>query len=112
MHGLGRHGGYMVDQRGTPDFDGVRPGSRNLSESLASYAMHRMKERGVTFRLNTRVTDARPGSVTLSSGEEIATETFIWTAGARPSPILKELPVNLGLRLALRRKVNSSIERH
>jgi hypothetical protein len=72
MHGLGRHGGYMVDQRGTPDFDGVRPGSRNLSESLASYAMHRMKERGVTFRLNTRVTDARPGSVTLGSGEEIS----------------------------------------
>jgi NADH dehydrogenase len=65
-----------------------------LSESLASYAMHRMRERGVTFRLNTRVTDAGPGSVTLSSGEEIATETFVWTAGARPSPILKQLPVN------------------
>jgi NADH:ubiquinone reductase (H+-translocating) len=65
-----------------------------LSESLASYAMQRMNERGVTFRLNTRVTDARPDSVNLSSGEEIATETFIWTAGARPSPILEELPVN------------------
>jgi NADH dehydrogenase len=65
-----------------------------LSESLASYAMQRMHERGVTFRLNTRVTDAWPGSVILSSGEEIATETFVWTAGARPSPILKELLVN------------------
>ena len=65
-----------------------------LSESLASYAVERMRERGVTIRLNTRVTDARPGSVTLSSGEEIATETFVWTAGARPSPILEELPVN------------------
>jgi len=64
-----------------------------LSESLASYAMQRMNERGVTFRLNTRVIDARPGSITLSSGEEIAAETFIWTAGARPNPILKELPV-------------------
>jgi NADH dehydrogenase len=64
-----------------------------LSESLASYAMQRMNERGVTFRLNTRVIDARPGSITLSSGEEIAAETFIWTAGARPNPILKELQV-------------------
>src|SRR6266478_6634522 len=64
-----------------------------LSESLADYAMQRMNERGVTFRLNTRVIDARPGSITLSSGEEIAAETFIWTAGARPNPILKELPV-------------------
>jgi NADH dehydrogenase len=34
-----------------------------LSESLASYAMQRMNERGVTFRLNTRVIDARPGSI-------------------------------------------------
>ena len=65
-----------------------------LSESLANYAMQRMRERGVTFKLNTRVTDARPGSITLSSAEEIPTETFVWTAGARPSPILKELLVN------------------
>jgi NADH:ubiquinone reductase (H+-translocating) len=64
-----------------------------LSESLADYAMQRMKERGVTLKLNARVTDARPGSITLSSKEEIATETFVWTAGATPSPILKELPI-------------------
>ena len=35
-----------------------------LSESLVSYAMQRMGERGVTIRLNTRVTDAKPGLVT------------------------------------------------
>jgi len=35
-----------------------------LSDSLVRYAMQRMGERGVTIRLNTRVTDARPGSVT------------------------------------------------
>src|SRR6266478_2672733 len=33
-----------------------------LSESLANYAMQRMRERGVTFKLNTRVADARRGS--------------------------------------------------
>jgi NADH:ubiquinone reductase (H+-translocating) len=64
-----------------------------LSESLADYAMERMRERGVTFKLNTRVVDARPGSITLNPSEEIATETFVWTAGATPNPILKELPV-------------------
>ena len=64
-----------------------------LSESLANYAMQRMEERGVTLKLNARVTDAGPGSITLSSKEEIATETFVWTAGASPSPILKELPI-------------------
>jgi NADH dehydrogenase len=64
-----------------------------LSESLANYAMHRMRERGVTFKLNTRVVDARSGSISLSPSEEIATATFVWTAGATPNPILKELPL-------------------
>jgi NADH:quinone reductase (non-electrogenic) len=52
-----------------------------------------MRERGVIFKLNTRVTNARPGSITLSSEEEIPTETFVWTAGATPNPILKALPI-------------------
>src|SRR6202045_1146191 len=64
-----------------------------LSESLADYAMQRMRERGVTFKLNTRVVDASPGSIILSPSEEIPTETFVWTAGATPNPILKELPI-------------------
>jgi NADH dehydrogenase len=65
-----------------------------LSESLAKYAMQRMGERGVTFKLNTRVAEARPGSISLSHpAEEIPTETFVWTAGATPNPILKELPI-------------------
>ena len=58
-----------------------------LSKSLADYAMERMRERGVTFKLNTRVVDAGPGSITLSSTEEIPTETFVWAAGATPNPI-------------------------
>ncbi|MBV9491942.1 MAG: FAD-dependent oxidoreductase, partial [Verrucomicrobia bacterium] len=40
-----------------------------LSESLARYAMGRMRERGVTFRLNARVSGAGPGWVTLSTAE-------------------------------------------
>jgi NADH:ubiquinone reductase (H+-translocating) len=72
-----------------------------LSDSLADYAMERMRERGVTFKLNTRVVDARSGSISLSPPEEIATETFVWTAGATPNPILKGLPVNQDSRGAV-----------
>ena len=72
-----------------------------LSKSLADYAMERMRERGVTFKLNTRVVDAGPGSITLSSTEEIPTETFVWAAGARPNPILQELPIKHSSRGAV-----------
>ncbi len=64
-----------------------------LSESLAAYALERMKERGVTFKLNTRVVDARPGVVVLDIDEEIRAETLIWTAGTTPNPLLEDLPV-------------------
>jgi NADH dehydrogenase len=64
-----------------------------LSESLAAYALARMTERGVTFKLRTRVKDARRGCVVLSSDEEIETETLVWTAGTAPNPLLATLPV-------------------
>jgi len=75
-----------------------------LSESLASYALERMRARGVTFELNARVASARPGAVTLKRDDtefEIATGTLIWTAGAVPNPLLKELPVELDKRGAV-----------
>ncbi|MFZ3331929.1 MAG: NAD(P)/FAD-dependent oxidoreductase [Candidatus Acidiferrales bacterium] len=71
-----------------------------LSASLARYAQDRMEARGVTFRLNTRLTDASPGVVFLSDGE-ICAQTLVWTAGTAPNPVLKSLPVEKDKRGAL-----------
>ena len=56
--------------------------------------------RGVRFRLNTRLMDARLGFVVLSDGE-IHTNTLLWTAGTAPNPLLKSLPVEKDKRGAL-----------
>ncbi|MCA1718508.1 MAG: NAD(P)/FAD-dependent oxidoreductase [Actinobacteria bacterium] len=72
-----------------------------LSESLAAYALKRMKERGVTFKLETRVADARRGVVVLDSDEEIRAETLVWTAGNTPNPLLEDLAVELDKRGAV-----------
>jgi NADH:ubiquinone reductase (H+-translocating) len=71
-----------------------------LSESLARYAQKRMAERGVVFRLNTRLLDAKPGVVAVTGGE-IAAETLVWTAGTAPSPVVKSLPLAKDRRGAL-----------
>jgi NADH:ubiquinone reductase (H+-translocating) len=42
-----------------------------LSGPLAAYALERVKERGVTFKLNARLADAGPGAVVLKPDEEI-----------------------------------------
>ena len=87
-----------------------------LSERLAAYALERMRERGVVFKLNSRLTDARPGAVMLKpmSGanassiershqedEEIPAQTLVWTAGTAPNPLLKRLPVERDKRGAV-----------
>lgn len=71
-----------------------------LSESLGRYAQKRMEMRGVEFRLNTRLTDAREGVVVLSDGE-IPAETLVWTAGTAPNPLTRTLPLEKDKRGAL-----------
>ena len=83
-----------------------------LSESLAAYALERMKERGVTFKLETRVADARRGVVVLDSDEEIHAETLIWTAGTTPNPLLKDLPVERDKRGAVMVDDNLAVPGH
>ena len=73
-----------------------------LSESLAAYALERMAQRGVTFKLNTRLADARPGVIVLNPNEEIRAKTLVWTAGATPNPLLKTLPVEQDKRGAVK----------
>lgn len=71
-----------------------------LSESLARYAQRRMEDRGVVFRLKTRLTDAHPGIVVLGDSE-IGAHTLVWTAGTAPNPLLKSLPVEKDKRGAV-----------
>ena len=83
-----------------------------LSDSLADYALAHMKERGVTFELDTRVADARRGVVVLNSGEEIRSETLVWTAGTTPNPLLRSLPVEHDKRGAVLVDDNLAVPGH
>ena len=73
----------------------VHSGSRilpEIGESLADYALKKLRERGVEVRLNTRLTCAAPDWVELANNERIPTRSLIWTAGVRPSGLLATLP--------------------
>jgi len=83
-----------------------------LSEPLADYALEHMKERGVTFKLEARVADARRGVVVLDSDEEIRTETLVWTAGTTPNPLLKDLLVEHDRRGAVPVDENLAVKEH
>jgi NADH:ubiquinone reductase (H+-translocating) len=68
-----------------------------LSESLGKYAQKKLEQRGVQFILGARVTGTETGRVFL--GERVLeAETFIWTAGNKPSPLLDTLGLPLTKR--------------
>jgi NADH dehydrogenase len=71
-----------------------------LSESLASYALEKMKQRGVNFRLGKRLVSTTHGLVTLTD-EQIPAETLVWTAGTTPNSLLSTINVAKDNRGAL-----------
>jgi len=77
-----------------------------LSVELGKYAQAKLEERGVEFKLGARVTGAKPGAVLLGA-EAIPTETFVWTAGNQPTPVLATLGLPLTRRGQL--EVNSEL---
>ena len=82
-----------------------------LSESLARYAQEKMQARGVKFRLNTRLRDARPGVVVASDGE-IRAQTLVWTAGTAPNPLLKSHPFECDKRGAVKVEFTLAVPGH
>jgi NADH dehydrogenase len=59
-------------------------------ESLSDQAKLKLRRLGVEVRVETMVTDIRPGSVN-AAGWVIPTQTVIWAAGNTASPILQSL---------------------
>ena len=62
-----------------------------LGQELGEYAREKLTERGVEFKLNTKVMGLSERGVELSDGETMPSKTLVWTAGTAPSPLLEPL---------------------
>lgn len=69
----------------------VEADHRILAEAdpeLAEYALQQLRDRNVDVRLGTTLESADDGLLVLSDGSKFAARTLVWTAGARPAPLL------------------------
>ncbi len=64
-----------------------------VSESLSAYALRKLRSRGVDVRLETRIDQYTGTQARLSAGEEIPSQTLVWTAGVVANPMLADLGV-------------------
>jgi NADH:ubiquinone reductase (H+-translocating) len=67
-----------------------------LDPKLSQYALENLRRRGVQIRLRNSATEIGERYAVLQSGETLATETVIWTAGIAPPPLVARtgLPVD------------------
>lgn len=57
---------------------------------LVKYAMESLEKRGVIFKLGQPVKECTPDGVVLASGEEIKSQTVVWTGGVRGNRLIEE----------------------
>jgi NADH:ubiquinone reductase (H+-translocating) len=69
-----------------------------IPTTLGEYAASELRRRGVDIRVSTRLESVDAHSARLSDGTTLETETVVWTAGVRPSPLLAEFGLPLDER--------------
>ena len=69
-----------------------------IDPQLADYALRELRGRGIDIRLGTTLEEVTADSARLSTGETLATQTVVWTAGVTPHPSLRNLSVPLDER--------------
>jgi NADH dehydrogenase len=66
-----------------------------IPTKLGEYAARELASRGVDIRVGTTLEAVDAGGVSLSGGDRVETNTLVWTAGVRASPLLAELGLPL-----------------
>lgn len=67
-----------------------------VGERMGRYTVDRLRDRGIDVLLETRLESCVDKHVVLSNGDEFDASTIVWTAGVRPSPLLRvtDLPLD------------------
>lgn len=65
----------------------VLPG---FDPELVNYAMEVLSRKGVEFKISTAIKECTPEGVVLADGEEIKSNTVVWTGGVRGNSIIEK----------------------
>ncbi|MBB5173557.1 NAD(P)/FAD-dependent oxidoreductase [Texcoconibacillus texcoconensis] len=61
-----------------------------FDDELVEYGVSLLESRGVEFKISTPIKEVREDGVLLDNGEEIKSQTVVWTTGVRGNPIVEE----------------------
>jgi NADH dehydrogenase len=69
-----------------------------VPSSLADFAVRELEARGIEIKTGTTIESLTAETATLAGGDVLACRTVVWTAGVKPSPVVKRLGVQLDER--------------
>ena len=61
-----------------------------VDRDMGAYTVQQLLKRKMDIRLDTRLESCVDGRVSLSDGDSFKTDTIVWTAGVKPSPMLDQ----------------------
>jgi NADH dehydrogenase len=61
-----------------------------VDRDMGAYTVQQLLKRGLDIRLDTRLESCVDGVVKLSDGDSFGSDTIVWTAGVKPSPMLDD----------------------
>lgn len=104
---------YHSIQRGEARIVLVDAGSvllAGLPPAMGEYTALNLATRGIELLLGDRVAALDERKIALASGKTIATAMVLWSAGVRPTPVMKDLPVRHARNGAIIAQRDMSIE--
>jgi NADH dehydrogenase len=69
-----------------------------VGPDMGAYTVRQLDQRGIDIRLGTRLESCLDGVVKLSDGDSFRSDTLVWTAGVKPSPMLDRTDLPRGPR--------------
>ncbi|MFB8036539.1 NAD(P)/FAD-dependent oxidoreductase [Streptomyces sp. NPDC056004] len=81
-----------------------------VGETMGTYAIRELRGRNIDVRLDTRLESCEGRIAVLSDGSRFPTRTLVWTAGAKPAPVLAATDLPLDERGRLRCTAELAVE--
>lgn len=81
-----------------------------VGEDMGRYTIEELRKRNIDLRLNTRLESCVDGTIVLSDGDSFESDTLVWTAGVKASPILTDTDLPVDERGRLKCEANLRVE--
>jgi NADH dehydrogenase len=80
-----------------------------VGEDMGRWTVEQLRKRGIEMALGTRLESCVDGVVKLSNGETFESDTIVWTAGVKASPVLKQTDLPLDDKGRLRAEATMQV---